>query len=485
MSEKSEKDELKNDISLFGGSGVSLTPISPEKGPMPTAPPPPMTRLRILKNLTVVSFGFLLLFTAFQSLSNLQSSLNKSEGLGVIGLSVIYGALVISCMFLPPFIIARLGCKWTIPLSMGCYVLYMCANLYAVWGTIIPSAIILGLGAAPLWSAKCTYLTQTGVWYAKLVGKSEDDIINRFFGFFFMLFQTGQIWGNLISSLIFQTESNSTITDEDLKTCGANFCPSSAANNSNLEKPAMEKVYTVCGIYIGCAVAAVVVVSLLLDPIRLDKEEPGDRKFSTHLIWETFRHLWKNNYQKLLVVLTMYSGIEQAFMTGDYTKSFVGCALGIENIGFVMICYGVVDAICSFAFGRLVQYVGHIPFFVLAFLLHGGLQITFLLWTPNPDMRYLFYVFAALWGAGDAIIQTQINALYGFLWTKNSEAAFANYRLWESMGFIIAFALQDFLCTYVKIYICLGFLCLGMLLYGVVEVSYRRDANNQAAVTRM
>jgi len=30
-----------------------------------------------------------------------------------------------------------------------------------------------------------------------------------------------------------------------------------------------------------------------------------------------------------------------------------------------MICYGVVDAICSFAFGRLVQFVGHIPFFVL------------------------------------------------------------------------------------------------------------------------
>lgn len=30
-----------------------------------------------------------------------------------------------------------------------------------------------------------------------------------------------------------------------------------------------------------------------------------------------------------------------------------------------MICYGVVDAICSFAFGRLVQFVGHAPFFLL------------------------------------------------------------------------------------------------------------------------
>ena len=59
---------------------------------------------------------------------------------------------------------------------------------------------------------------------------------------------TGQIWGNLISSQIFGVKENKTITEEELKTCGANFCPSNAANNTNLEKPAMEKVgalYTV------------------------------------------------------------------------------------------------------------------------------------------------------------------------------------------------------------------------------------------------
>lgn len=68
-------------------------------------------------------------------------------------------------------------------------------------------------------------------------------------------------------------------------------------------------------------------------------------------------------------------------------------------------------------------------------------------------------------------------ALYGFLWTKESEAAFANYRLWESLGFIVAFATQNYLCTHVKIYICMVFLCAGMLLYGVVEVSFRREHN--------
>ena len=46
-------------------------------------------------------------------------------------------------------------------------------------------------------------------------------------------------------------------------------------------------------------------------------------------------------------------------------QSYISCSIGIWNVGFVMICYGVVDATCSFTFGRLVQYVGHIPFFIL------------------------------------------------------------------------------------------------------------------------
>ena len=53
------------------------------------------------------------------------------------------------------------------------------------------AAALVGLGAAPLWTAKCSYLTDTGALYAdsKLVHK--DVIVNRFFGIFFMFFQSG------------------------------------------------------------------------------------------------------------------------------------------------------------------------------------------------------------------------------------------------------------------------------------------------------
>ncbi len=63
-------------------------------------------------------------------------------------------------------------------------------------------------------------------------------------------------------------------------------------------------------------------------------------------------------------------------------------------------------------------------------------------WKPAPGEEWVLYVVAALWGTGDAVWQTQINALYGVLFADCEEAAFSNYRLWESVGFIFTFILQ-------------------------------------------
>ncbi|KAK7500310.1 hypothetical protein BaRGS_00008533 [Batillaria attramentaria] len=448
----------------------------------------PMTKRQILKNVLVLSFGFMFLFTAYQSMANLQTSLNKEDGVGAWSLSAIYAALIVSCMFLPKFIIARLGCKWTVPLCMIGYAAYMGANFYAVIWLMTIAGVILGFGAAPMWSAKCTYLTQLGVWYAKMTKQSEDAIINRFFGFFFMMFQTSQIWGNLISSSVFSSKPDNysdiiNRSAEELDICGADFCPDFAINNPSFDQP-QEKVYIVCGIYLGCAIMAMIIVSVFLDPITLDQETSAeDRRLSPKLLIATFKHLISSPAQILLIPLTAYSGVEQAFVGGDYTKSYISCTLGIWNIGYVMICYGVVDAICSFAFGRLVQYVGHIPFFILATLVHGGLQIALLLWAPDQDQVVIFYVIAALWGMGDAVIQTQINALYGSLFTENTEAAFANYRLWESVGFVMTYAYNDQLCTHTKLYVCLAFLGTGMLGYAIVEIMERQKKSHAADIT--
>ncbi|KAI8520862.1 Protein unc-93 A [Branchiostoma belcheri] len=111
-------------------------------------------------NLIVQSFGFLLLFTAYQSLQNLQSSINDDRNIGQTSLAVLYGVLILSCPFLAP--------------------------------------VVMGL------FANGAYLTELAIKYAQVSKENLSVVITRFFGIFFGIFQTSQIWGNLISSLVLQ-----------------------------------------------------------------------------------------------------------------------------------------------------------------------------------------------------------------------------------------------------------------------------------------
>jgi hypothetical protein len=58
---------------------------------------------------------------------------------------------------------------------------------------MIPASAIVGLCAAPLWASKSFYLTHLGSQYANLIGDKAEIIIIRFFGIFFMFFQTATV----------------------------------------------------------------------------------------------------------------------------------------------------------------------------------------------------------------------------------------------------------------------------------------------------
>ncbi|XP_072265284.1 protein unc-93 homolog A isoform X2 [Pyxicephalus adspersus] len=371
---------------------------------------------KYLKNILILSLGFLLLFTAFGGLQSLQSSLNSDEGLGVASLSIIYGALIISSMFVPPILIQKIGCKWTIVISMCCYITYSLGNFYPSWYTLIPTSVILGFGGAPLWAAKCTYLTISGNRYATIVKKEGKDIVSQYFGLFFLIFQSSGVWGNLISSLIFGQTPLSGFNESLLNYthCGANDCPNldgSNINSTSSQQPTIYLIYTVLGVYTGTGILAVLLITIFLDNIDLKKEEPegADKKESFWIkILATFRNL-QDKRQVLLIPLTMWSGFEQGFLSGDFTKSYVTCSLGIHFVGYVMICFAAVNAISSLLFGKLSRYTGRMFLFFLAALTNFAAIIALLFWIPNPNELFVFFLFPAIWGMADAIWQTQTN----------------------------------------------------------------------------
>ena len=86
------------------------------------------------------------------------------------------------------------------------------------------------------------------------------------------------------------------------------------------------QVRNLCIIYLVCAILAMVIISVLLDPIKLDKESSvEDRRLSPKLLIATGKHLISSRAQMLLIPLTVYSGVEQAFVGGDYTQVICSC----------------------------------------------------------------------------------------------------------------------------------------------------------------
>ena len=148
-----------------------------------------MSPNRILKNVFVISLVFFLIFAAYGGLSRLQSSLHRDEGLGVICSAVVYGTMVIACLFLPKLAVTYLGHKWCMTISLLGYILWMAANGYAVWATMVPASIILGIAATTLWTPQCSYFTIAAEHYGKQKGIESDAALTRFFGIFFFFFQ--------------------------------------------------------------------------------------------------------------------------------------------------------------------------------------------------------------------------------------------------------------------------------------------------------
>ena len=146
------------------------------------------------------------------------------------------------------------------------------------------------------------------------------------------------------------------------------------------------------------------------------------------------------------------------------------CAFGVHTVGRVLILYGVCNALSSLSFGFIRKFICRRYLLILGATINLSVIITLLSWTPSSSDLPIFYLLAALWGVADAIWQTQINALYGCLFPGQEKAAFSNYKLWESLGFLFAFITSATgVCVFPKIVLMLVSLILGMSGYLVVE----------------
>lgn len=65
------------------------------------------------------------------------------------------------------------------------------------------------------------------------------------------------------------------------------------------------------------------------------------------------------------------------------------------------------------------------------------------------------------------------------LFPTDTEAAFSNYKLFESLGFILAYVCSGLICITAKIYILIGCLIAGVTGYLVIEFLERRRISSE------
>ncbi|XP_066996152.2 UNC93-like protein [Anabrus simplex] len=470
-------------IQSFGGAGYLPPPM--EDCELPVETWKGREGCWMVKNLFALGLAFMVHYIAMKGANNLQSSVNAEEGLGTAALTSYYAGFLFSNIFLPAVIIRWLGCKCTLAVSILAYLPYIAAQFHPRFYTLVPGGVLAGLAAGPLWVAQGTYLSHIADTYSQRAGIPKDVIMVRGFGIFYMMYQMSQVWGNLISSTVLSHgDTDLGLTSQHNGTssvCGANFCPRSAESVGNLkiESPPQEKIYLITAIYLACMVMASLIIIFGMDSLKRKANKEQSNQSSLHILAATLRLLGTKE-QWLLIPMTTWLGVQDAFMAADYTSSYVSCAWGIRHIGYVMICYGVANCVSAFSGGWIVKLTGRLPVVLLATVLQTATVAILLIWKPDPKDVIIFFTMAALWGATDGIWQAQINAMYGIIFPGREEAAYSGFRLWEGVGYIIAFGYSSSLCTGMKLYALFGILLLGVIGYVVIELSLRPKAKSSS-----
>ena len=268
---------------------------------------------RGLKDLLLLSFSMFFIFAAFTALQALQSSLNETGGKGVACLAVLYGVMIASCVLVAPVLVGIFRPKWTLVGCFICHCVFTASNFYPQWYTLIPACALLGAASGPLWAAHNTYLTTLAVMHARAVKDKEETVIQQFNGIFFAVFQASLVGGNVVSALVFAFAHRESVTEREnssLEVC-----------HSNVSLCVLDSTkYTLFTVFEVSQIAGLLLVLVALKTLKKLGSDMQIHRPKIFQLAASVVKLHKDVRVLLLLPITFYSGFEQAFIVGEYTK---------------------------------------------------------------------------------------------------------------------------------------------------------------------
>ena len=114
--------------------------------------------------------------------------------------------------------------------------------------------------------------------------------------------------------------------------CGSEYCtgdpePETSPDegvevfNGNFEVD-IDKIYIIMGIFLGCSIAAGVLIAVFVDPLTrfgiTDEKKKKEKLSGLELLVATFKQMIRKE-QLLIIPITFWSGIEQGFFDAEFT----------------------------------------------------------------------------------------------------------------------------------------------------------------------
>ncbi|KAM9472289.1 UNC93-like protein MFSD11 [Salvelinus alpinus] len=444
---------------------------------------------KTLLNIIILGFGFMFMFTAFQTCGNIEQTVIKSfnstefHGSGYTSMAIIYGVFSASNL-IAPSVVAVIGPQLSMFFSGLVYSGYIAMFIHPYTWSFYTASVVVGIAAAILWTAQGNLLTIN----------STDATIGRNSGIFWALLQFSLFFGNMY--IYFAWHGHVHISDKDRQTVFISLTVISLVGSFLfflIQKPEPE------------ATPSEASESLLqtesTESTSIVVATPGLRSQAL----DAFKKALQLSVTKEMLLLSIsiaYTGLELTFYSGVYgtcigamtqfgddAKSLIGLSGIFIGLGEILGggVFGMLNK-CN-RFGRnpvvLLGLITHFVAFYLIFLNiasdapiapEEGTHLQAYI-TPSVEVALLC---SFLLGLGDSCFNTQLLSIVGFMFREDSAPAFAVFKFVQSITAALAFFYSNYLLLHWQLLIMVVVGFLGTLSFFVAEwvvVSSRRDTD--------
>ncbi|XP_030592389.1 UNC93-like protein MFSD11 [Archocentrus centrarchus] len=443
-----------------------------------------------LLNIIILGFGFMFMFTAFQTCGNIEQTVIKSfnstefHGSGYTSMAIIYCVFSASNL-IAPSVVTIIGPQLSMFISGLFYSAYIAMFIYPYTWSFYTASVLVGIAAAVLWTAQGNVLAIN----------STDSTIGRNSGVFWALLQFSLFFGNLYIYCAWHGHVH--ITDKDRRTVFISLTVISLVGCFLfflIRKPDPESASS----------------SDVTEPLLQD--ESSDSSASSFRCsdlcsqaLDAFVRACKMFVTKEMLLLSIsigYTGLELTFYSGVY-GTCIGAMTSFGQdakslIGISGICIGLGEILGGSVFGMLNKRIrfGRNPVVLLGLCTH--IVAFFLIFlniaadaplapeegtdrqayiTPSVGVALLC---SFLLGLGDSCFNTQLLSIVGFMFRDNSAPAFAVFKFIQSIMAALAFYYSNYLLLHWQLLILVLVGSLGTITFFKAEQmaeSSRRESD--------